>query len=372
VQVALPVIVAAARAGMPPTSRLNSLGRLRLPRFAGIWFATALLFAVSPLLAPGSLGIGAIQSMLPYAALLAIVAIGQTLVIQQRGLDLSVAGTVTLATVIVTRYPDGDPSKLAAAIALVLLACAVSGLISGIAITRFGITPLVATLGVNALLLGAVYQISRGSATTRAVPDLSSFAVDKTLGIPNTVLIAIATIGLVALLTRATVIGRRFVAVGASPQTARAAGIRVRDYQVATYVAAGLAYGGAGILLAGFLRTPNIDTGNAYLLPSIAAVVLAGMSLAGGAGSVVAVAMGALFLTQLEQVVVQSGAGDAWKLVIEGAIIAAGMAVRTVPWRSVWSFLRGARERSGGPKAFQKREKVVVSSPKNRQGQGGT
>ena len=63
-----------------------------MPRFSAIWVATALLFAVSPLLAPGSDSRSALLSMLPFAAILAIAAIGQTLVIQQRGLDLSVAG----------------------------------------------------------------------------------------------------------------------------------------------------------------------------------------------------------------------------------------------------------------------------------------
>ena len=80
------------------------------------------------------------------------------------------------------------------------------------------------------------------------------------------------------------------------------------DYQVATYIVASLSYGAAGVLIAGFLGTPGIGAGNYYLLPTIAAVVLGGTSLAGGQGSVVATAVGALFLTQLEQVVLGMGA----------------------------------------------------------------
>ena len=151
----------------------------------------------------------------------------------------------------------------------------------------------------------------------------------------------------VAAVMRWTVAGRRFVAVGASPVAARAAGIRVRNYQVATYVLASLAYGGAGILLAGFLRTPNIDAGNSYLLPTIAAVVLGGTSLAGGTGSVVATAMGALFLTQLEQVVLGLGAAESTKLIIQGSIIALGMALRTIPWRLVGSRIVEAADSIG-------------------------
>ena len=102
--------------------------------------------------------------MLPFAAILAIAAIGQTLVIQQRGLDLSVPGMITLTTIIVTKYPNGNDGKLPAAIGLVVARLRRSGLVSGLAITRLGITPLVATLGVNALLTGA---ISRSRAARR-------------------------------------------------------------------------------------------------------------------------------------------------------------------------------------------------------------
>ena len=304
---------------------------MRAPRFSAIWVATALLFAVSPLLASGSISHSALLSTLPFAAILAIAAIGQTLVVQQRGLDFSVAGMITLSTIIVTKYPHGHDGRLPAAIGLIALACIASGLISGIAITRFSVTPLVATLGVNALLTGVVLQITSGSATAAAPAGLARFALDKTLGIPNTVIIAIIAVAIVAAAMRMTVVGRRFVLVGANPAAAHAAGIRVKRYVLSTYVLASLVYGGAGILIAGFLGTPGIGAGNDYLLPTIAAVVLGGTSLAGGVGSVVASAGGALFLTQLEQVVLGSGAGISGQYIIQGTIIALGMAIRNVP-----------------------------------------
>ena len=255
--------------------------RLRVPRFSAIWVATAVLFAISPLLAGGSVSRSALLSMLPFAAILAIAGIGQTLVIQQRGLDLSVPGMITLTTILVTRIPDGHDDRLPKAIGVILLACIASGLISGIAVSWFSITPLVATLGVNALLQGVIFQITSGASTSAAPPGLAGFALDKTLGIPNAVLVAVAAILLVAGTIRATVVGRRFVAVGASPAAAHAAGVRVKAYEVATYVFASITYGAAGILVAGFLGTPGIGAGNDYLLPTIAAVVLGGTSLVG-------------------------------------------------------------------------------------------
>jgi ribose transport system permease protein len=311
--------------------------RLRAPRYSAIWVATALLFAISPLLASNSLTSGALLSMLPFAALLAIAAIGQTLVIQQRGLDLSVPGMILLSTVILTLHAGGSNSRLPVAIALVALACVLSGLISGIAITQFGITPLVATLGVNALLFGTVYQLNNGQATASSPPGLASFTAQKVAGIPNTAVIAVIAVIVMAVAIRCTVPGRRFIAVGASPAAARAAGIRVNAYVITTSILASLTYGAAGILITGYLLTPGLDAGSTYLLPTIAAVVLGGTSLVGGTGSVVATAVGALFLTQLQQVLTANGAAASVEFIIQGSIIALGMLLRNVPWGRLWS-----------------------------------
>jgi ribose transport system permease protein len=337
--------------------------RLRVPRFSAIWVATAVLFAVSPLIASGSVSRSALLSMLPFAAILAIAAIGQTLIIQQRGLDLSVPGMITLTTIIVTKIPNGHEDRLPKAFALVLLACVGSGLISGIAVTWLNITPLVATLGVNALLQGVVFQMTSGASTAAATPDLARFALDKTAGIPNTVLIAVAAILLVAGTIRATVAGRRFIAVGASPAAAHAAGVRVRGYKIATYVFASITYGVAGVLVAGFLGTPGIGAGNDYLLPTIAAVVLGGTSLVGGIGSVVATGAGALFLTQLEQVVRLRGAPPSVQFVIQGSIIALGMAVGAVHWRRLGDLARGRRATSRRAVATAGTARSSQSSP---------
>jgi ribose transport system permease protein len=311
----------------------RGLAGLRAPRYTAIWIATAVLFAFSPLLASNSLTESALISMLAFAALLAIAAIGQTLVIQQRGLDLTVPGMILLSTVILTRYAAGSDARLPVAILLVLLACVVSGVVSGVAITQFGITPLVATLGVNALLTGTVYGLTSGQATATSPSGLANFAGHKALGIPNPAVIAVIAVVIVAVLIRTTVFGRRFVAVGASPAAARAAGIPVTAYVITTYVLASLSYGVAGILFAGYFPTPGLSAGSDYLLPTVAAVVLGGTSLAGGSGSVVATAVGAVFLTQLQQVLTANGAAQSVEYMIQGSIIALGMLLRNVPHR---------------------------------------
>jgi ribose transport system permease protein len=307
---------------------------MKLPRgpYIAIWPATALLFAISPLVAGGSDATSALRSTLPFAAILAIVGVGQTLVIQQRGLDLSVPGVISLAAILVTKLPGGSDSGLLIAILIVVGVSALAGLVSGLAVTRLGITPLVATLGVNALLLGTILRITGGTAAASAPPALASFAFGRVLGVSYLMLIALALVAIVAFVVRRTVTGRRFVAIGTSAPAARAAGMPVRRYQATTYAIAAVCYGMAGVLVAGFLQTPGLSAGDTYLLPSIAAVVLGGTSLAGGGGSVLATAVGALFLTQLQQVVFGAGAPASVQLLIQSIAIGLGMALRSVPW----------------------------------------
>jgi ribose transport system permease protein len=126
------------------------------------------------------------------------------------------------------------------------------------------------------------------------------------------------------------VLGRRHVAVGISVSAARNAGVRATTYRVAPYVAAALCYALAGALVAGFQQSPSIAVGNTYLIPTVAVVVLAGTPLTGGRASLLATAAAALFLTQLDQFVLALGAPTAAQYLIQGAVIALGVAVREV------------------------------------------
>lgn len=303
--------------------------------FFAIWPATLALFAISPFVARGSISLGALRSTLPFAAILAIVAIGQTLIIQQRGLDLSIPGIVSISAILVTKIPGGANSRLLKAVFIVLVICALAGLLNGLVVTVFGVTPLVATLGVNAILLGTILKITSGAQTASASHNLVAFSAGRIFGISNIILVAIVVIAVVTFIIKSTIIGRRFVAIGTSAPAAKAAGMPVRLYQTMTYVFAALFGSLGGILLAGYLQTPGLSAGNEYLLPSIAAVVLGGTSLAGGGGSVLATAGGALFLTQLQQVVFGAGAPASVQLLIQSIAIALGMGLRRVPWKKI-------------------------------------
>ena len=143
---------------------------------------------------------------------------------------------------------------------------------------------------------------------------------------------------------------------------ARAAGLEARRYQLGAYVGAGGLYCAAGVLLAGVVSTPSAFQGDQYLLPSVAAVVLGGTSLLGGRGSVVASAVAALFITQLDQFVLTTGAKDAVQNLVEAAALAAGLAIYSVPWRRVFDWSRGKRDDEEGG--------VPVSADLGRPSQG--
>lgn len=295
----------------------------RVPAY--VWALAGLaLFSVAAV--PASVGSTALLSMFPFAAILAIAAVGQTLVIQQRGIDLSVPGAISLAALVVTRSAAGG-HVLAVAVVLALLAAFALGVVNGLLVSLVGITPLVATLAVNALALGVV-QAASGGVGTAAPASLSRFALDKTAGVPNTVLVAVAFVLAGWFVTNRTVAGRRFVASGAAPDAARVAGVRVARHVLAAYVACGVFSGLAGVLLAGYLQTPGTRIGDTYLLSTIAAVVLGGTALSGGRGSVVGTAAGALFLTQLVQVVLTMGAPSSVQYLVQSGAIAAVVLLR--------------------------------------------
>jgi ribose transport system permease protein len=298
----------------------------RWRRSAGIWVATGLLFAISAVLQPQSLSTSALAVLWPFAAVLILAATGQTLVVQQRGIDLSVPGFISLTVVLVTHIPNEDSSKLLPAILLAYAIAIGAGLVNGLMVTRVGITPIVMTLGMNAVLYGVDLGISQGT-PTQTTKALQSFTSSSVVGLPLPLVIAVGLVLIIGFTVKRTAFGRRFEACGASAAAGRAAGLWDHRYQIGAYVGAAVLYCTAGVLLAGIVSQPDPFQGNAYLLPSVAAVALGGTSLLGGKGSVVASAVGALFLSQLQQFVLATGASAAVQNLVQAGTLALAVAV---------------------------------------------
>jgi ribose transport system permease protein len=233
--------------------------------------------------------------------------------------------------VIVTKYPAGVNSRLLPAIGIAFLAAIAAGLVNGWLVGRLRLNPIVATLGTNALLFGAVLWYSAGIPTTTTAR-LASLGGGLWLGIPKPVYVAVVTTALVTAVVKLTVSGRRFEGVGSNETAALTAGIRVKRHQTSAYVWAQILYCLAAVLHAGIVNQPTAYEGNNYLLPSVAAVVLGGTSLLGGRGNLVATAIAALFLSQLDQFVLALGVSYASRTLVQAGALAVGVALYTIDW----------------------------------------
>jgi ribose transport system permease protein len=310
--------------------------------------ATAGLFALSAVFASTSLARGTVETMLPFASALAIASLGQTLVVMQGGIDLSIAGGLSLYVVIATKYPAGDNARLLPAIGIAFAAAIAAGAVNGFLVGRLRLNAIVATLGTNALLFGVVLWYTAGIPTTTTAR-LARVGGGLWLGIPAPVYFAVATTALVTAVVKLTPAGRRFEGVGANEVAARTAGLRVRRHRASAYIWAQLLYCLAGVLHAGIVNQPTAYEGNNYLLPSVAAVVLGGTSLLGGRGNLVATAIAALFLSQLDQFVLALGVTYASRTLVQAGALAIGVALYTIDWGVLVRRLPGRRPVSVAP-----------------------
>jgi ribose transport system permease protein len=329
-------------------SSLATGSRWNIPKgLITISTATVLLFVISALAAPSSVSGTALRGMLPIASVLAVAGLGQMLVIQQGGIDLSVAGGISMTVVVVTHIPDGDNGKLLPAVLVAALIAVVAGVLNGLLIGVLQLNAIIATLGTNALLYGADLALSGGRPriTTKL---LASITGGTTLGIPNAVFFALAALLVVSVGVKRTVPGRRFEAIGANPRAARAVGLRVRGHRASAYVWAQLLYCLAGVMLAGITAQPSAFEGDSFLLISVAVVVLGGTSLLGGRGYPLATVVAAVFLQQLVQFVVALGVSTAVQTIVQAVALAIGVSLYTVNWAGLWSRRPGLR---GAPTA---------------------
>ena len=303
----------------------------RAKSFVTVVLSTVALIVVCLVFAPSSVSWGALSGSLPFAAFIAIVGLGQLLVVQQGGFDLSLAGSVSLAVVVSTHYPQGDNALLLPGVLLAVGFALLAGLTNGILVSIFRLNAIVATIGVNALLYGAVFAVSGGVPKTTTTL-LAAIARGQIFGLPNTVYFALAALLVVSFVTKKTIAGRRFEAIGANPLAARAVGLRVQLHQLLAYVYAQLLYCMAGILIAGVTSEPTAFQGDSLLLPSVAVVVLGGTSLLGGRGFPISTVVAALFLNQLSQFALAVGVPYSAQTIIQALALGFGIGVYSVQW----------------------------------------
>jgi ribose transport system permease protein len=303
--------------------------RKPLHRLLVVSAATVLLIVGGGIAAPSTVSVSALQLMLPFFAILAVAALGQHLVIQQRGLDLSVAGIMSFSAVIVSALP-GSQAGVAETLGYVALALAMGlgvGAVNGAMVALLRVNSLVTTIGMNSLMLGITMYVTSGF-SQQAPPPLNSFGVGKALGVPLTVYVLVVIAAIAIFLLEKTTIGRRFIATSVNPDAALTVGIPLDSYRVATYALAGFCYAAAGVLLAGYVLSPTVFSGMPYLLATVAAVVVGGNPIGGGLrGSITATIVGALFLTYLGQLVLAVGFETSAQNIVQAIIIIASVGI---------------------------------------------
>jgi ribose transport system permease protein len=326
----LAIIVASPRKGRPVAALARTFGAnvAIAGRFLPVWLATAVLVIVAAIIAPRTIESTSWAYILPYMTILAIAALGQMLVVMQAGIDLSTPGVISFGGNLIVGVSLGRDHRLA----LGLLAClglgAGVGLVNGILVGFVRLNPLIVTLAVGLIVAAWSLRYARENTNSLQVPPaLSNWAAEKPLGVSAVFWMGAGITLVLALLLRYTAPGRRFQAVGANPRAAWMAGLHVRTHVVFAYTAAGTLYAMAAILLAGIRINIDPAFGAGYLLAPIAAVVIAGASLAGGLASATSTWVAALALTLLTQMLLILGLSTALQYIVFGAAIIAGMLI---------------------------------------------
>lgn len=290
----------------------------------------------------------ALRSLAVQVAILALPAFGQGLIVLAGGFDLSIPWVMCGAAVTLTMLTGSSDAALLFAVPLVLAGAGLVGLINGLLIARYGLSPIIATLGMNAVLLGAVSGLVGGGFGAAlpygVVPDgLVAFAQGRVFGVPLLVLTAL-TVGLTLwLLLGHTPLGRKIYAVGTNPEAAFYAGIDVTNVTVLVYVAGALLSAAAGILLAAHMGQAYLGSGDTYLFASVTVAVIGGIAVTGGQGTILGILTGAFFLVVLDAAVPLLDLPRGLQLIVYGLAILASVLVYENPFGSAGGRWRRAR-----------------------------
>ena len=241
-------------------------------------------------------------------AVIAIVAIGMTLVIVGGGIDLSVGSLIALAAVLCTLFirdfaggREAGPGGMALAAAAAILLCALVGAGSGALITGFNLPPFIVTLAVMLAASGLAYLLAGGQSISQVPTSFEWLDHGASLpGVPNAVALMLLLFGLAHVLMRHTAFGRHLLAVGGNREAALVSGVRVGRVRLITYVVSGALAGLGGVVMASQLRSGSPTYGQMYELYVIAAVVVGGASLSGGRGGMFGTLIGAFIIAVIQ------------------------------------------------------------------------
>jgi fructose transport system permease protein len=307
-----------------PTTKTNKFGKL--PSVAVLGPMIALLLAVMFFSTQSDrfLTLQNFSLILQQVSFVAVLAIGQTLIILTGGIDLSNGVIMALGNVVMAKFAVelGMPPILAVVLALALTT--LIGSINGLLITLLKLPPFIVTLGIYGIIYGTT-QVYSGGVTVNNLPPLMTF-FGETFSIAGaaftygTVLV-FALFGIAAYFLSQTAPGRHIYAVGNNPEAARLMGIPTSKVVIWVYTIAGLTYGLGALLLVSRTGAGDPNAGQTENLESITAVVLGGTSLFGGRGAVLGTLIGAVIVGVFRNGLMLMGVPSVYQYIITGVLV---------------------------------------------------
>lgn len=258
---------------------------------------------------------------------IAIIAIGMTMVIITAGIDLSVGSLIALAAVISTLVMKKMGGLQASAFAVAVgffvgtISCGVIGGLGGFIVSRFKVAPFITTLGVMMMARGLAFMMTGGFSIYQVPKALPWLGQGRSGGIPNTVILLVVLYVVAHIFMTQTRLGRYIYAVGGNKEAARLSGVPVKWVIVFVYIISALAAGLGGCIQASQLNTGTPSIGVMYELYVIAAVVVGGTSLSGGSGRILGTLIGAFIISVIQNGMNLLGIESYTQQIVLGAVI---------------------------------------------------
>lgn len=293
---------------------------------------TLLLLVLGTIINPQFLAPMNIANILTMSALLGFIAIGQTFVVLsgEDGLDLSVGGVMSFGAILATTFMNGQNKNFLLAMVIVLAMGAVFGFLNSLGIVYAKVPALVMTLAMSNVLTSLQQIFTGGYPKGGPSPAASAVTTTKIFSIlPGIVVLWAVLAAAVHLVLTKTSYGKQLYAMGANKNAAFLAGIKVKKIKIITYTLCGLMSAFAGFWLCAYNGVVYVNAGSSYVMPSVAAVVIGGTSLAGGKGSYLGTVAGAVILTIINSLLVMADTDEAGRFMMNGLLLIVLLAVYT-------------------------------------------
>lgn len=320
--------------------------RLLRAREAGLAAVLVLLALGTYLAEPRFLSTQSVRDIGLNVAIVALLAVGQTVVVLTRNIDLSIASVMGFAAFAVgVLFSDHGVSIPVAFVAGIAIGAGF-GLVNGVLVSVGRVPSLVVTLGTLYVIRGIDFLWAKGRQINAAdMPDaFLRIGSASVLGVPVLPLISLGVLLVVGAVLRSSRMGRELYAIGSNPDAANLAGIRVTRRLVGAFVASGALAGLAGVLYAARFGTIDANAATGQELAVVAAVVVGGVAITGGSGTVYGAALGALLLSTIASALVILKINPFWNLAINGLLLLVAIALDRLLDQRVSRLLR---KRSG-------------------------